>query len=60
MGDRTWIGRRIREIAVELAPFLKERRKAKWRELEGYYRLNRDPVMEVTLPKLKFLEDEQT
>jgi len=30
-----------------------------WRSVEREFRATRDPVMEVTLPKLKFLEDEQ-
>ena len=30
-----------------------------WRSVEREFKMTRDPVMEVTLPKLKFLEDEQ-
>ena len=47
----------IEQIAAELSPEV-ERAHIPWRTTEAWFRAFRDKAMEVTLPKLKCLEDE--
>jgi hypothetical protein len=55
MDYRAKIRERIKELAASVSQNVK---RLHWREAEADFRLNRDQTLPITLPKLKFMEDE--